>query len=355
MKMDSINRDRLKKLEGEKKTTLFKNSNKIPDGDNIMIFEGIMSQNFKKGEVSRNRYKYKQDWWVVDNYARLPIILWQHDDSYGGIGFAQELFIDTKWNLAGVFYVDLDMLEDRHRKQVEKGFVTAISTGAVTLEDGYEEKETGKILSFKEADEKYWFEEIVNTLFGAMNTALSYIVTKAELVENSLVTIGSNYGAIARSVNTIDDEMKRKAEDLQKQMNSQNWDTLLTNDLSMSEKDNVLEAEEATTPEVVEEVETQVDEVETEVSEGTEEETETTEEDKVEKLENELETLKNAFESYKSDMEAKLDSLKVENKKSTREEKRKTVLDNAPAIVKNGATKASVKSMDDFKNKYFNK
>lgn len=353
LETNSINRDRLKEIEGEKKTTLFKNKNSVPEGENIKLFQGILSQDYKKGEVSRNRYKYKQDGWVVENFARNPIVFLDHDDSYGGIGFVQELYLDTKNNLVSVFYVDLDVLDDRKRKQVEKGYISMLSTGAITLEDAYEEKETGKLYTFDEAREKFWFDEVINTLYGSLKTALSYVITKAELLENTLTSIWSNHGANARALNTMQDEMKKKAEELQKQMNSQNWDTLLTNDLSMSKRDNDVEVAETTAPAEGEVIEaTEVEEEKVEVSEDTETEATETEkeEDKVEKLENELEALKNSFESYKIDMEAKLDSLSVAKQKNSREEERKTILAKVP---KTNAVKSDVKNADDFKAKYF--
>lgn len=222
MKIDSINRDWLKKLEWEKSKVLFKNSDWIPEWDNIKIFQWIFSQNFKKWEKSRNWYKYDQEGWFVDNYKRLPIMLWQHDDSYGWIWFVNELYVDTKGNLAWIFYVDLDMLEDRHRKQVEKWFVTMVSTWAITMEAMYEHNENWKRYTQDEAVEEFWYSNVVEALWGDVNAILTYVVTKAELVENSLVTIWSNFWAIAKSVNSIWDEMNTIANQMKSKQDKNN-------------------------------------------------------------------------------------------------------------------------------------
>lgn len=336
MEINSITTDWIKKIEWEKVKTLFLNSSPIPEGENIKIFSWIMSQNFEKGEVSRNRYKYKQDWWKLDNYARLPIILWQHDDRYWGIGFTQELFIDSNSNLCWIFYVDTDMLEPRHKNQIEKWYVKAISTWAITLEDWFEDEKTWEILTFSEAEKKYGWDNVISTLWWALDTWLSYIITKAELLENSMVTIGSNFWAIAKSENSINDEMKKRADELQKLRNSQTWEKLLTNQINMvdeTKEDSITDIEATTPPEVV-------DEIEVKEEQPTE----------VEKLENRIVELENAFALYKSDVEAKFNSLSVNIKKNTREEEKNIIL---AKVVKSSVWE--VKNLNDFKNKYFNK
>lgn len=357
MQVNSISLNKLKELEWQKSKTLFKNSEAIPEWDNIMVFQWIFSQNFKKGEKSRNGYKYDQNWWIVDNYARLPIILWQHDDNYGWIGMTQELYLDTNNNLSWIFYVDLDTLEERNAKQVKKWFVKSVSTWAITLEDWFEDNETWKVYSQEEAMEKYWFENILNALWGAWNSVLTYIVSKAELVENSLVTIWSNYWAIAKSVNTLSDEMKKKAEELKQNMSS-NDETLILNNKAMkrAEKLKTNEVETDIVPAVEEEtelVETDQEEVKTETWTD---EPKTQEENKVVEvlrndfnlLKNDFETLRNTLETLKSENEA----LKEENKalKNTDKVKQKqNILDNAPKIT---TWTDGVKSIEDLKNKY---
>lgn len=70
--------------------------------------------------MSRNKYKYSQDGWQFDHYANNPIILWQHNQDYGGIGRAKAFYKNSSGDLAGIFWVDLDTLEPRNAKQVKK-------------------------------------------------------------------------------------------------------------------------------------------------------------------------------------------------------------------------------------------
>lgn len=49
-----------------------------------------------------------------------PIILWQHECDYGGIGHAVEFWLDESKNLNALFYVDLETLEPRNAAQVKK-------------------------------------------------------------------------------------------------------------------------------------------------------------------------------------------------------------------------------------------
>jgi hypothetical protein len=178
-------------------------------------------------------------------------------------------------------------------------------------------------------------------------------------VENSLVTIGSNAKAKAVQVNSLQDEMKKKAEELKTQINSLKRDTLIPKDESMEKQENTSEdIAPAVAEEVKSDVETPVTEEtteETQVSEETEETTteETPKEDeKIAELENKLEALTNSFEAYKSEMEAKLNSLKKDDKISQREENRakvKKIFETSGA--KQNAS--DVKSVEDFRKKHF--
>lgn len=354
MQVNTIDRNAIKNIE--RKETLFTNKKEIPEGENIIVFEGVFSQKYKKGEKSRNGYKYIQSGWDVSNYAELPIILWQHDDTYGGIWFAKEIYLNKQWDLSWVFFVDLNTLDEKKAYQVKNGYVTSISTWAITLEDWFEDNATWKIYTSDEAEKKFWFDAIMDCLFWVQDAVLTYVVTKAELIENSLVTIWSNAKAKALQVNSLQDEMKKKAEELKtNQIQSQTRDTLLPNEDSMEKQENT---SEITTPDVVDEVvETPVtDEVEeTQVSEETREttkETQTEEENKIETLENEIQELKNSFAEYKNEMEAKFDSLKTDTKISQREENRakvKKIFETSGA--KQNAS--DVKSVEDFKKKHF--
>lgn len=366
MKVNSLNRDWLKKLEWEVDKVLFKNSESIPEGDNIKIFQGIFSQKFGKWEKSRNWYKYDQNGWYVDNYARMPIILWQHDDSYGGIGFTQELWLDTKWNLQGLFYVDLDMLEERNRKQVEKWFVKMISTWAITIEDWFEHNETGKIYSFDEAEDEFGWENVWKSLWGVKDAILTYIVLKAELVENSLATIWSNFWAIAKSVNSLWDEMKEKAEQIKSKYDKTTLiskDEDMTKNLKKNSEEEVVETPETQEEEVVKTTDEVVETPETEWGEDI---TETKEENKVKT--DSVETLKNALASKDSEIESLKNSLsakdteiksltdKIEKYESDAKEK---ILANANVdnSIDNGKSKNKVEedkvhTMSDFTKKY---
>lgn len=356
MQVNSIERNAVKDIK--RKETLFTNKKDIPEGENILLFEWVFSQKFKKGEKSRNGYKYMQNGWDVSNYATLPIILWQHDDTYGGIGFCQELYINNAGDLSWVFFVDLNTLSEKEAYQVKNGYVTSISTGAMTLDDAFEHNETGKIYTSDEAKKEFWFDAIMDCLFWAKNAILTYVVTKAELVENSLVTIWSNAKAKAVQVNSLQDEMKKKAEELKTQINSLKRDTLIPKDESMEKQENISEdIAPAVAEEVKSYVETPVTEEKEEALVSEEAEVVTTEETpkedgKVAELENKLEALTNSFEAYKSEMEAKFNSLKKEDKISQREENRakvKKIFETSWA--KQNAS--DVKSVEDFKKKHF--
>lgn len=342
MEVNSINRDKLKKIEWEKRETLFKNAKEIPEWENIMVFQWVFSQNFKKWEVSRNWYKYDQKGWVVDNYARLPLILWQHNDSYGWIGFTKELWLDSKWNLVWLFWVDLDMLEERNAKQVRNWYVTSVSTWATTLEDWFEDVKTWKIYTRDEAEAKFWFDAIIDALWVMKDRVLNYVVTKAELVENSLVTIWSNYWAIAKSVNTLSDEMKKKAEELK--LNKSSKDEILLDNYKSNMSKAVIETKDTdVTPEA------EVEVVETPVVVETEVET-PVEPNNVELLNNKLAELEKSFDTYKNEVEKELNDLREKNK-NIDAEARKNIIANAPQIVK-GNKVDWVNSIEDFKNKY---
>ncbi len=351
MEVNSITRDKIKSIEWEKSKVLFKNSEKIPEGENIVIFSWVFSQNFQKWEKSRNWYKYDQEWWILENYARLPIILWQHQDDYGGIGYTQELWLDTKWNLCWLFYVDTETLEERHANQVKKWFVKSVSTGAITLETMFEHNETGKRYSRKEAEEEFGFENIWRCLCWFKDSILTYIVTKAELVENSLVTIWSNYWAIAKKVNSLNDEMREEAEKL-KNLSSKQDETLFLNQETFMKKENLgtNDTSTNTTPVVLAEVPETTPKEENGVN--------------VDSLKNELEAeknkvseLQNSFDTYKNEAETKINSLTLEKDNLQKEvnefkEKAKTeILENAPNVTK-WENNNGVKTVADFKKKH---
>jgi len=166
---------------------------KLPKWDSILVFEGIASQNYAKWDKNRNGYKIDPNGWDTKNYKNNPIMLLQHNHEYWGIGHSVKLSIDSEWNLVNMFYVDLNTLDEKTRYQVENWFITAVSTSHITLEDMIEDNKTGKRMTREEAHEE-WVD-----LWGVMfwyNEEYTLVVTKAEMIENSLVTIGSNAEAI---------------------------------------------------------------------------------------------------------------------------------------------------------------
>lgn len=70
-------------LTDGRKKKMVKTGRDTPTGENIITFKGIASQNYDKGEKSRNGYKYDQNGWDFESYMNNPIILWQHDAQYG--------------------------------------------------------------------------------------------------------------------------------------------------------------------------------------------------------------------------------------------------------------------------------
>ncbi len=194
---DQINTDEVKNLLANAKDSKMTLTGKeVPTGESITVFKGVASQNYAKGEKSRNGYKYDQNGWDFESYMHNPIVLWQHDSIYGGIGHAVSFWNDAQGNLNVLFYVDTDTLEERNAVQVKRGYVTAISTGAMTKEYKFEDNATGELLEEADAEEKFGWENIWYAFMG-ISEFLTLVVTKAEMVENSLVTIGSNEQAIA--------------------------------------------------------------------------------------------------------------------------------------------------------------
>lgn len=111
-----------------KGTNVVRTGKTVPTGDNVLVFKGVVSQNYGVGESSRNKYKYDQTGWIFTDYNYNPVIAWQHDYSYGTIGNAVSFWLDEEKNLNSLFYVDLEALEPRHAKQVKSGLVRGIST-----------------------------------------------------------------------------------------------------------------------------------------------------------------------------------------------------------------------------------
>ncbi len=175
-----------------------------PKWDNIIIFRWIASQSYWKWEKSRNGYKYDQNGWDTTNYWKNPIILWQHNASYGWIGKCMSFWLDDENNLNTMFFVDTNNLDERNAYQVKNWYVTAISTWAISKEHMFEDQEDDyKMITQEEAEEKYDFWEVLYALWG-MSDKLILVVTKSEMLEHSMVTIWSNWEAIAWKENASD-------------------------------------------------------------------------------------------------------------------------------------------------------
>lgn len=83
----------------------------------------------------------------------------------------------------------------------------------MTISDAFEDQlDDYKMLTYNEAKDKYDGWEVFLSFFG-MSEKLIYVVTEAELIENSQVTIGSNGKAIS-SQNNFQDYIQNKYSDL---------------------------------------------------------------------------------------------------------------------------------------------
>lgn len=333
----------------------------IPSKDNIVVFKGVVSQNYAKWEHSRNNYKYDQKGWDFTDYNHNPIIAWQHDYSYGGIWHAVNFWLDEEGNLNSTFYVDLDALEPRHANQIKNGYVSGVSTGAQTVEYMFEENDTGDRLSEDEAVEKYWDWNVFKALVGWSTEFITLVITKAKLMENSMVTIGSNEKAIA-SQNSIGDTFKDIAQEFKMKhnisdemlQNDPNTVPLLSNKTSMTTQvkkndEAPVEGAEVTTPATTETPETPA------TVEG---DATTTETNGVKTEVNEIEALKNTIEEMKKNHESAIQTLKDEYTAKLEAETnsiRETERANLAKVVaeQNGAAPAGdVKTINDFKSKH---
>lgn len=113
-----------------------------------------------------------------------------------------------------MFFVDLDTLEERNATQVKRGFVSAISTGAIPEEYMFEENDSGDLYTEADAEEKFGWKNLWDAMWGDSDI-LTLVVTKAKMIENSLVTIGSNENAIAMQ-NAIGKHFQEYAEEYKK-------------------------------------------------------------------------------------------------------------------------------------------
>jgi len=193
MNCNSVAREDLK--DNLKTDKVIKTNVSIPEDDGIIIYEGLISQNYKKGEKSLNGYKYDQTGWNFDRFNQNPLVFFQHD-SERVCGNVTKFWWDEAGNLRNQFFIYKNALDETDKFRVEKGLIKALSTGALSDEYKFEDVENWKLLSEEEAEEKYSYIELLNAFMGD-SESLILTITKATMVENSLVTLGSNAEAIA--------------------------------------------------------------------------------------------------------------------------------------------------------------
>lgn len=205
---------------GEKNA--IKTKAKVPDGENIMIFRGLATQRFEKGKASRNGYKIDVEGWNWKNYQKNPQILLQHDYNQP-IGKAVTI-LPQENGVEIQFYVNLDAMTPEDSVRVRDGLFAALSTGHITHEMMLEDNKTGKRLTFEEAREEG--VDIWDVLWGN-NESYTLVVTKAEAIEVSMVSLPSNPDAL-----TFENTLKNHFSEAMKKF----------------EKNAEGEAEEVTTP-----------------------------------------------------------------------------------------------------------
>lgn len=162
----------------------------IPEG--ALYFEAVASN----GNVNRNGYKIKETAWFVNaqgkkdlsfvkDYLQNGKILYQHDPERP-IGRP----LDFKLNNDGQVILSGYVFDNTYSEgNIQRGLVTSISTGHYTHASEFENVKTGETLS---EDAFFRRNDPLSDLW-AWEWVMS--VTSAEIIENSLVTIGSVRGA----------------------------------------------------------------------------------------------------------------------------------------------------------------
>lgn len=198
-------------LEKLEQNFIKENEINTPKGENIITFSGLASQTFKRGEVSRNGYKIDPNGWNTENYMKNPQILLSHNNNEP-IGKALSIKATEK-GLEINFYINLDWVRDEADKnRLKDGAFTTLSTGHITKEYKFENKESGEILLASEAKEKYGLSEMELVY----SEKWDFIVSQAELIEVSMVTTPSNPDTIAEK-NIIESFKKNIIEKLEKE------------------------------------------------------------------------------------------------------------------------------------------
>lgn len=225
----------------------------------------------------------------------------------------------------------------------------------------FEENDTGERLTEDEAVEKYGDWNVFTALIGWSTEFITLVITKAKLMENSMVTIGSNAKAIA-SQNTIGDtftdiaeafKMKHNISDDMLQ-NDPNTVPLSSNKTSMTKEikkndEAPVEGGEVATPATTETPEAAA------VVEGGEPTTET---NGVKTEVNEIEALKNTISEMEKNHASALETLKNEYEAKLQVETDKIRVDQKATLAKvvdENTNSTDVKTADDLRNKYIRK
>ncbi len=219
--MNGISRDVVEnrlKIAGIQNTTQITDS--IPEGDNIFIYEGIISQQYGKGERNRNGYKIDKNWWIIDEYMYNPAILLMHDTDKGVIGNMLKMWVNEEW-LNAIFWVDINNIsEEWIRNQIKTGTLRATSTWSLVDEYMFEDTQSGFNYTEEQAEEKFGEWEVFLAYIWASDKLILNI-TKSVLLEVSMVTIWSNYKAVHSDTmsnyfsNLIQNKMKLSKEQLE--------------------------------------------------------------------------------------------------------------------------------------------
>lgn len=178
----------LEREEAEQLTDAFRTRVKLPNSPNVQVYRGKLSQSFPKGEKSRNGYKYEHTGVMLDNYKDKPIVLLQHDSEMP-VGYVLNIAVTASDGIDITYFVDFStQAAKKYEHEIKNGYIGMLSTGAISHEWVLEDNKTGERLSPQEARARGW--DIWD------DAAFTRVVTKWELVESSVVTIGSNPKAL---------------------------------------------------------------------------------------------------------------------------------------------------------------
>lgn len=284
-------------------------TNNIPEWDSIYIYEGIISQQYWKGERNRNGYKIDKNGWLLDEYKLNPAILLMHDPEKWVIWNMVKVWVVKQW-LKWLFWVDVNNISDEWIKnQIRTGTLRATSTWSLIAEYMLEDVVSGKNYTEDKAIEIYGEWEVIKAYMW-MESQVILNVTKSIMIETSPVSIWSNYKAVDGNTlstyfnNLINNKMTTEQIKNAELNSENNGGTPEGAEEVVSENDTQVEATEDVieTPEVVEEEAPVAEEVvEIVVEDVVEDEpTEPTLEDKLAEKENEITRLTNELNEIKN-------------------------------------------------------